>query len=94
MQAADHSGSVPQSHSLQLDERKRLSVSGVLEVESFDDTVICLSTTLGNLVIRGEALSLQQLSMEGGNILVEGSVEAMLYEPSRPAGSFLSRLFG
>ena len=61
-----------QPHRLTLDSRSRLSVTGVLEVESFDETEILLTSTRGPLSIRGQGLRLQQLSIDGGQVLVDG----------------------
>ena len=79
--------SVEQPHRLTLDSRSRLSVTGVLEVESFDETEILLTSTRGPLSIRGQGLRLQQLS-------IDGSVDAIVYEDDAPRGGFFARLFG
>ena len=71
-QALMEAKSVEQPHRLTLDSRSRLSVTGVLEVESFDETEILLTSTRGSLSIRGQGLRLQQLSIDGGQVLVDG----------------------
>ena len=71
-QALMEAKSVEQPHRLTLDSRSRLSVTGVLEVESFDETEILLTSTRGPLSIRGQGLRLQQLSIDGGQVLVDG----------------------
>ena len=81
-------------HQLQLDSRARLHMTGVIEVESFDESTIVLTTTRGTLIVRGEGLHLQLLRLDGGEVLVDGTVDALTYEDSQPAGSFLARLFG
>ena len=92
-QALMEAKSVEQPHRLTLDSRSRLSVTGVLEVESFDETEILLTSTRGPLSIRGQGLRLQQLSIDGGQVL-DGSVDAIVYEDDAPRGSFFARLFG
>ena len=77
-QALMEAKSVEQPHRLTLDSRSRLSVTGVLEVESFDETEILLTSTRGPLSIRGQGLRLQQLSIDGGQVLVDGSVDAIV----------------
>lgn len=79
-------------HRLILNERRQLSMTGVTEVVSFDDTSVVLRTELGTLVIQGSGLQLKTLSLEGGQVVVEGSVSAMHYEEIRPAGSWLRRI--
>ena len=85
----------PEPHRLLLEERQRLTVSGVEEVERFDEESILLTTRMGGLEIRGEGLHIAQLSLEGGDLSVEGRVDALVYdtEPQRQGGLF-SRLFG
>lgn len=81
-------------HKLTLDARSRLSMSGVTEVESFDENTILLTTTRGPMTVHGQHLHLQQLSLSGGEVLIEGKVDAVLYEDEAPAGGFFARLFG
>ena len=80
-------------HRLTLNERRQLSMTGVSEVVSFDDTAVVLRTELGTLVIQGSGLQLKTLSLEGGQVVVEGSVSALHYEENRSAGSWLRRLW-
>ena len=80
-------------HTLQLKERQQLTMSGVTEVVSFDDSAVVLQTSLGNLVIQGRDLKLKTLSPEGGQVAVEGSVAALIYEEPR-SGGWRQRLFG
>ena len=50
-------------HQLQLDSRARLHMTGVIEVESFDESTIVLTTTRGTLIVRGEGLHLQSAAV-------------------------------
>lgn len=81
-------------HKLTLDGRNRLNLSGVKEVESFDEGMVVLHTTRGTLVVRGDGLHLQLLSLDGGQVQVDGTVNSMTYEDGVRTGGFLSRLFG
>ena len=60
----------------------------------FDEESVVLHTTKGVLVIRGQQLHLQTLSIDGGQVLVDGSVDAISYEDDIPRGGFFARLFG
>ena len=83
------------SHHIILEEREQLVVSGVEEVESFDENTILLTTAQGALEIQGEELHIEKLSLDGGDLKVEGRVNALLYgEENRPRGGFLARLLG
>lgn len=81
------------AHKLTLDGRGRLSVSGVSDVESFDEQMVVLMTTRGTLVVRGEQLHLEMLSLEGGEVRLEGMVDSLVYEADSREGGFFSRLF-
>lgn len=83
------------SHHLTLEQRERLVVSGVEEVERFDEESIVLTTTMGELEVRGEGLHIEKLSLEGGELHVEGTVTALIYETApRESGGLLRRLLG
>lgn len=81
-------------HRLVIDERARLTVTGVEEVGSFDEDRIELVTVKGRLTIIGEGLHIGKLSVETGELSVKGRVTELGYEDERPVGGFWSRLFG
>lgn len=73
-------GSQGMAHKIVLDERRRLSVTGVEEVESFDESCIVMSTGKGTLVVRGDNLHIETLSLDGGGLKVDGDVDSLTYE--------------
>jgi len=79
-------------HKLTLNERKQLTMTGVSEVVSFDDAAVVLNTSLGTLVIQGRDLQLKTLSLDGGQVAVDGTITSLGYEEPRTSGSWLSRL--
>lgn len=81
-------------HKLTLNERKVLTMSGVTDVVSFDENAVILRTGLGTLVVQGSDLQLKTLSVEGGQVAVEGTVSALMYEEPRQKGGWMHRLFG
>lgn len=81
-------------HKVTLDGRNRLNLTGVKEVESFDEGMVVLHTTRGMLVVRGDGLHLQLLSLDGGQVHVDGTVNSLTYEDSVRNGGLLTRLFG
>ena len=82
-------------HHVILEDRERLSVSGVEDVESFDETTVVMLTAQGVLIVRGEGLHIEKLSLDGGDLKVEGTVESLTYEADRGRrGGFFSRLLG
>ena len=81
------------AHHVILEGREELAVSGVEEVESFDENTIVMVTNKGTLVVRGEDLHIEKLSLDGGDLRVEGMVESLTYEDEgRERGGFLARL--
>ena len=82
------------THSLSLQDRRRLAVSGVEDVESFDESAVVLQTSGGLLLLRGSELHIDKLSIEGGELLVTGRIDSLVYEDSPGGkGGFFSRLF-
>ena len=82
-------------HQLTLDGRERLTVSGVQDVERFDENLIVMSTAAGTLVVSGERLHIGKLSLDGGELYVDGQIDALQYEEaSAGARGLLGRLFG
>lgn len=81
-------------HKLILNERKVLTMTGVSEVVSFDELCVILQTDLGRLIIQGRDLKLKQLSLEGGQVEVDGVISALNYEEPRERGGWVRRLLG
>ena len=81
-------------HHVVLEERKSLTVSGVEDVERFDENTIVLSTSKGVMVVTGEDLHIEKLSLDGGDLKVEGDIDSVSYEDDGAGsrGGFLSRL--
>ena len=86
----------PAPHRLTLDGRDKLTVSGVEDVERFDENEIVMNTTDGVLIVSGENLHIGKLSLDGGELHVDGRVDALSYEDGAVSrgGGLLSRLFG
>ncbi len=80
-------------HKMQLNERRQLTMTGVTEVVSFDEGTVVLQTSLGTLIVQGKELQLKTLSLDGGQVAVDGSISALIYEEPRPASPW-RRLFG
>ena len=82
-------------HRLVLEGREQLTVTGVEEVESFDENTIVMLTNRGTLIVRGEELHIEKLSLDGGDLKVEGTIDSLTYEDSGRdrAGGLFARLF-
>ena len=83
------------SQRIELTGREKLTVSGVEDVERFDESGVIMTTSAGTLIVTGEDLHIGKLSLEGGELYVDGRITSISYEdtPNRQGG-FFSRLFG
>lgn len=82
--------------SLNLENRRKLTVSGVVEVMNFDEEKIELTTKLGNLTIKGEELKMNKLDVQNGDVIIMGNISAMIYNGKavkKNSGSLLNKLF-
>ncbi len=82
-------------HNLIMEDRRHLSVSGVLEIERFDEEEVVVSTELGQLTIKGQELHLNKIDVEDGDLSVEGQLDSVTYSDVQNSGkgSFLAKLF-
>ena len=83
------------AHNIIMEGRRKLSASGVEDVESFDENEIVMVTALGVLVLTGKELRIEKLSLDTGDVIVEGAIDKFEYEDiARADGTgFFSRLF-
>lgn len=84
-------------HKLTLNGRKDCVITGVVDVLSFDVNEILLETEQGMLMLRGSTLHVTCLTLEKGEIQIEGKIDSMTYSENGPHGggenSFLAKLF-
>ena len=84
---------VRRPNNLTLESRKHLTVTGVEEVMSFDEREITMRTGEGDLVVRGEGMTISKLNVEGGDVHIHGGIAELRYEEPAPARSLWARLF-
>ncbi len=83
-------------HDLKLNNRKKLEITGVKDVDSFDTEEFLLETTMGFLVIRGENLHMKNLDVDEGKLTIQGRIETFSYIDDYQSGKakgFFSKLF-
>ena len=68
------------SHQIILQDRKTLDLSGVADVDSFDDIMITAYTSLGALKVRGRELHIQKLNLDDGVLSVVGQIDELIYD--------------
>ena len=73
--------------------RKKLNLSGVKEVISFDEETMLLDTVLGKLTVKGENLHIESFNTESGDLSGDGKIHAVVYMSEAQTGGFFSRIF-
>ena len=83
------------SHCIHMENREVLSITGVTEVGSFNESEVAVFTEGGGMTVDGSGLHITKLDLDDGQIIVEGEICAIEYddEPPRQKGSFFSRVF-
>lgn len=80
-------------HGLILDNRKKLSLSGVDDVFGFNEETVSVATNLGGLIIKGSSLHISMLNLDSGEVEIEGNISALQYTQSKQSKSVLQRIF-
>lgn len=81
---------------LVLENREKLSISGVLDVLSFDDQVVIVETELGLLTIKGDNLRINKLSIDTSEVVVEGEIYNLAYSENdmdKKSSGILGKIF-
>lgn len=82
---------VPQN--IIIENRSRMSISGVSDVENFDEGSVVVFTNRGLLTVRGSGLHIERLSLDTGELAVEGTIDSVEYSEAAESSGFWSRLF-
>ncbi len=82
------------AHNLILEERGHLTVTGVADIDSFDEETVVVYTEMGELTIRGSELHINKIDVEAGELNLEGEIDSLSYS-DQPAvrGGFFARMF-
>ncbi len=80
-------------HSLILDNRRKLSITGAEDVNGFNEETVSVKTTAGALIIKGSGLHIGKLNLETGDVAVEGVINSLQYLGGGESRSRLSKLF-
>ncbi len=85
---------IKKPHNIILESRKVMSVSGVIDVDSFDENEISLFTEFGALTVMGGNLHINRINVDTGELQLEGEIDAVKYSNagSKKSGGFFSRL--
>ena len=83
-------------HSISIQERNKMAIVGVIDVFSFDEMQVDIETLGGMLLIQGENLHITRLSLDKGDLELEGLINSIAYHDhyiGKPSGSFFGKLF-
>lgn len=91
----DDSQTVNVMQNVILENRKKLTLTGIKDVLSFDDEIIVLESELGLLNIKGRDLKVNKISVETGDVIIEGTIRMVEYSDKEvlPKQSLVSRIF-
>lgn len=87
---------VKKVHNLILENRRLLTVSGVSDVDSFDEETVVLYTDIGELTVKGSDLHMNKLNVETGEVNIEGTIDQLSYREENPrssSGGLIGRIF-
>ncbi len=80
-----------------LENRSKLSISGVIDVLSFDDQVVMVETELGLLTVKGENIRINKLSIDTSEVIIEGDISYLAYSDKEidknKGGGLLTKIF-
>ena len=80
-----------------LENREKLTLTGILDIYSFDDQIIIIETELGLLTIKGDNLKISKLSLDTSEVIIEGEISSLIYSQNKQdkssGGTLLSKIF-
>jgi sporulation protein YabP len=81
-------------HNIIMESRRNLTVTGVMDIDSFDEQSVTLFTEDGELTVKGGNLHINKIDIESGDLKMEGEIDALTYSENQPQRQgFLSKLF-
>ncbi|MFI3226424.1 MAG: YabP/YqfC family sporulation protein [Clostridia bacterium] len=80
-------------HNIIIESREKMSISGVVSVEEFDENMITCITNCGGLCVRGNNLHVEKLDLEQNELNLVGIISSVEYDDQMSKGSFFARLF-
>lgn len=90
----DNKDKIMMPHNVIMKDRGELTLSGVTDVDSFDETTVIAYTDYGELTVTGENLHISSLNIDKGELSIDGRISALSYIDQQPVkGGFLSRVF-
>ncbi|WP_298846358.1 sporulation protein YabP [Clostridium sp.] len=81
---------------LMLENRKKLTINGVIEVINFNENQILLNTDVGTMLVKGQGLKMNKLDVQNGDVIITGKVDSFVYTSEKSKvkkDSVIARLF-
>lgn len=80
-------------HDIVIENRQRMSATGIENVDSYEEDCIIAQSACGEIIIKGHDLKISRLSVETGDMTVEGSIDSVGYNAPKQSGGFFGRVF-
>ena len=93
---AEEKKSIKIPHNIIMEDRKNLTISGVSDIDSFDEQTVVLFTDMGDLTIKGNDLHINKLNVDTGELTMEGNIVILSYSDAQKqhsGGGVFSKLF-
>ena len=81
------------NHNIIVEDRKKMTLTGVKDVLSFDEETVVLDTSLGRLTVKGSGLHIINFDTQSGDLSAEGRLYALVYTSEQISGGVFSRIF-
>ena len=81
------------NHNIIVEDRKKMTLTGVKDVLSFDEETVVIDTSLGRLTVKGSGLHIVNFDTKSGDLSAEGRLYALVYTTEEKNGGFFSRVF-
>jgi sporulation protein YabP len=84
---------VKSNHSVVIEGRRKLAMTGVEDIASFDENTVEAYTSMGLLTVKGSDLRINKLSVDTAELEVEGDIYSIEYSEEAQSGGFFKNLF-
>lgn len=81
-------------HTLNIENRTHIFITGAVNVENFDENNMSIETTMGNLNLKGRGMHITKFDTEEGELAIDGEFDSAQYSLSETKGGFFSKIFG
>lgn len=80
-------------HNIIIESRRLLNITGVNEINSYDENMVVANTSMGELTVKGSSLNVNNLNLQSGELNIMGEISALYYNVSKEKSSIISKIF-